>query len=455
MPAPALAPRPRIQPPGQWRFPVPDRLRLGNGMTVLLHHLPGQHVATITCHLGIPLGAEPDGCDGIAAVAAACLGPATASMTGALFEQHTAAHSITWQSAAGVTGPVITVHVPAARLPAALDPLRRALAEPGLNPAEVTRQAQLAAAALMQDMTDPQARVMRELPAAIYGQDCRAGRPADGTPDTVARLTPGDVARFRDTWLRPAAVTIVIAGDLGGLDAAALASEAFTAWDDPRPVAGTIQPWPMPRRAPAAVLADQPGAAQTQILLAAPVPGRGEPGWNELQVAACILGAPVTGLLDAQVRERSGHSYGIRATVTELAPGTGLFTVSGAVGTDATISALRDILTILTGPAEDGFGAREHATAAETIIRTLPLAYQTPDAVADITAGLAVAGLRPDYPDLLLEDIAVLLPGHITSAYRGHIGPDRLTLITAGDARTLAGPLQELAGTTPLQVIGP
>jgi hypothetical protein len=33
--------------------------------------MPGQHVATVICHLGIPASAEPDGCDGIAAVMAA------------------------------------------------------------------------------------------------------------------------------------------------------------------------------------------------------------------------------------------------------------------------------------------------------------------------------------------------------------------------------------------------
>ena len=162
----------------------------------------------------------------------------------------------------------------------------------------------------------------QELPAAIYGDGGRAGRPAEGTPATVAHLAPEDIAGFHWEQVRPAAATIVIAGDLDGLDAAALASEAFTTWKDDRPASRwTPAPEPFPRLQAAAVLVNQPGAVQTQLLLAAPVPGRGQPGWNELQVAAHILGAPITGHLDARLREDAGHSYGLRAGLTELVPG--------------------------------------------------------------------------------------------------------------------------------------
>ena len=73
MSASAPRPRPAVTPPRRWRFPVPQRHRLDNGVAVFSHHLPGQHTAAITCHLGILADAEPQGCEGIAAVMAACL----------------------------------------------------------------------------------------------------------------------------------------------------------------------------------------------------------------------------------------------------------------------------------------------------------------------------------------------------------------------------------------------
>jgi len=453
MSATALRPRPAIEPPARWRFPVPDRHRLDNGVTVFLHHLPGQHVATVICHLGIPADAEPEGCEGIAAVMAASLFAGTQGITARRFELEAAAAGITWKAGAGWTGPAITMELPAAHLADALDLLRLALAEPAFQPAEVTAQIQLTAARLTQAAASPQARVKQELPAAIYGTGGRAGRPAEGTPATVARLAPEDIAGFCWEQVRPAAATIVIAGDLDGLDAAALASEALAGWTDNRPASRQPPaPEPLPRMHPAAVLVNQPGAVQTQLLLAAPVPGRGLPGWHELQVAAHILGAPITGHLDARLREDAGHSYGLRAGLTELVPGTGLLLAGGAVAAGATISALTDIMDILTIPLRDPFDPGEHGAAVEAVTRMMPLDYETPAQVASTTAGLAACGLPADFPDIVLDDIAVLTYQHVTGAYRSYFSPDRLVLIAAGDAAALAGPLQELAGDTPLQI---
>ena len=162
-------PRPAVAPPARWRFPVPQRHRLDNGVTVFLHHLPGQHVATVICHLGIPADAEPEGCEGIAAVMAASLFAGTQGITARRFELEAAAAGITWKTDAGWAGPAITLELPAAQLAQALDLLRLALAEPAFQPAEVTAQIQLAAASLTQAAASPQARVKQELPAAIYG----------------------------------------------------------------------------------------------------------------------------------------------------------------------------------------------------------------------------------------------------------------------------------------------
>ena len=450
----SLQPRPAVAPPALWRFPAPRCHRLDNGVSLYVHHLPGQHVASIVCHLGIPAYAEPDGRHGIAAVMAASLGTGTQAISARRFEQLTAASGISWDASPGWTGPAITLEVPAAQLPAALDLLGEALAEPAFYPAEVTSQIQVAAAGLAHAAADPHTRALQELPGAVYGGAGRAGRPAGGTLATLTPLTPDEIAAFHDAQVRPAATTIVIAGDLSGLDAAALAAEALGTWQDRRPARSSAPPpEPAPRRPAASVLVDQPGAVQTHLLLAAPVPGRGQPCWNELTIAAHILGAPITGHLDARLRETSGQTYGLRAGLTELVPGTGLLLVSGAITGDATISALGDIISILAAPLREGFSDSEHATAAEAITRMTPLACETPAQVAALTAGLAAAGLPPDFPDLVLDDIAALTTREVNGAYTAQISPDQLTLIAVGDAAVLAGPLQELSDPVPLQVI--
>jgi predicted Zn-dependent peptidase len=123
------------------------------------------------------------------------------------------------------------------------------------------------------------------------------------------------------------------------------------------------------------------------------------------------------------------------------------------VAAEATIGAVGVIRDILTRPLRDRFDPGECVTAAEAVTRMMPLEYETPAQVAAATADLAACGLRADYPDLMLDDIAVLTSGHVTGAYRSYISPDRLVLIAVGDAAALAGPLQELAGPAQLQVM--
>jgi predicted Zn-dependent peptidase len=445
------APRPAVAPPAGWKFPVPCEYRPGDGVTVLAYDMPGQHAATVLCHLGIPATAEPEGCDGIAAVTAAAMFTGARGVPAREFEQRAAAAGISWATSASWAGPSVTLELPARQVPAALDLLRLALAEPEFDEDETAAQIRLAAMGIARDAASPQARVMQALPGAVYGDAIRAGRPAAGTLATVMQLTPDAVTAFADGHVRPAAVTVVIAGDLAGLDVAALAEEAFTTWRDNRPAAA-LEHGPLPPGPAAGVLVDQPGAVQTQLLLAAQVPGRGQLCWAELQVAARILGAPLTGRLDARVRERSGQSYGLQAGLTELVPGCGLFLVTGAVDGPATPAVLADIQDILAAPLASGFTDAEHTNAAEAITRTLPLvSYETPAALAATAADLAASGFTPAYPGQFLDAIAALTTPVVNGAYKSHIGPDRFTLVAVGDAAALAGPLEKVAG--PLEVI--
>jgi len=62
----------------------------------------------------------------------------------------------------------------------------------------------------------------------------RSGDRRDGL-DEICPAQPDDIADFHSDQVRPAANTIVIAGDLDDPHAAAQASLAFTTWHDDRP----------------------------------------------------------------------------------------------------------------------------------------------------------------------------------------------------------------------------
>jgi len=271
-------------------------------------------------------------------------------------------------------------------------------------------------------------------------------------PARDGALTRADITGFHAAWARPRNTTLVIAADLNTTPVTSLIAQTIGRWHDPQPAAQPPGATP-PQPSPAAVLADHPGAVQTQLMLAARIPGRGHPDWPALQVATHILGAPMTGRLDTRLRDQAGLSYCTHARLAELLPGTGLVLAGGAVTAEATIPALQDMLTIITTARDTGFTPAEHTATTGALIRTTPLGCETPGALAAITADLATSHLPADFADRSLTAIAALSPAQVTDAFRRHINPAQLTLIAVGDAATLEEPLRDIGLPAPLQVI--
>jgi predicted Zn-dependent peptidase len=447
--------RPALAPPRPWSAPGARRVATDGGPAVVVHDLPGQHVATVQVHLGIGLQTEPEGADGIATVMAATLEHGSSQGSAQEFTDHLAACGIGWSTETDHTGPRIICHVPATRLGPALALISEALCDPALRPADIAQQTQLLCGRIAQTSADAAARAMREVPGIIFDTATRAGRPADGTLGTLQRLTPHAVTEFHRAHGTGAAGAVVsIAGDLGGIDVEGQVADAFSSWQTP---ALAAPPTRLVPSEPGALLCEQPGAAQTYLLLAASTIRRDHPDWPALAVAAYILGAPITGRLDARLREERGYSYGMRAACTALHPHHGLFLAQGAVAAEATAAALDDLLTVVRTARDEGFTAAECAAAREGFTASMPLRYENAALVAAQTTHLLTHGLPDDFITQTLEIVRGLSRQEINDAFRQHLDPDRLSLIAVGDPALQAPLAEHLPGDLPggLRLITP
>lgn len=439
----ATLPRPAVAPPAPWSAPTPRQHATDHGPAVIVHHLPGQHVATIQIHLGVDLRAEPGGADGIAAVTAATFQHGGTTGSADDFADRIAAYGIDWSTKTDHTGPAITCHLPATELAPALELITEAICDPSLRPADVAAQTQLQCGQIAQAGVDGAARAWRELSGVVYDPDTRAGRPADGTVDTLQQLTPHAVTAFHRDYAaaRTANAIVSIAGDLTGVDLDRLTSGIIRPWhtsNGTAPVHGSVDgfgAWPAARLrpAPAAVFVEQPGAPQTYLMLAAPTIPRSHVDWPALAVAVHILGAPITGRLDAALREDNGYSYGIHTALTALLPADGVFLTHGAVAADATQVALDDLQAIIRSAHDDGFTDAECAAARDGICASMPLLYENAALVAAQATELAAHGLPHDFFTQTLQVIRELSTEDINDAFWCHLNPDRLSLIAVGD----------------------
>ena len=425
--------RPTVTPPRPWAFPQPQEHLLPNGVRLLLHDLPGQYVLSLRVVVPAPLAAEPAGQEGVSAITARLLDEGTARYEPEELAELMERHGMVLGAGVSDGGLLVDVDVPQAHLATASGLVLSALAEPVFPEAEVARILRSRLAELEQERASAAVRGMRETSRTLWDAADRASTPVGGTPETIGALTRDAIVDHHARTVGPAGATVVLAGDLSGVDALGVMTDTLGSWT----TADQQAPAPVQAPTPAAdrvrtVVVDRPGAVQTEIIVACPGPDRSTPhGWAPHPVLSFVVGGSPGARVDAVLREEKGFTYGIRSSFRPRVAG-GSFVTSGSVRTEVTGEAVGLLLGILDG-ARDGFTEAELRSGVDYVAKTAPGRYSTADAVADESAGLALEGLPVDFTTTTLEGVAALSVADLDEAYRRSVTGE-WTVVLVGDA---------------------
>lgn len=445
-------PRPAVTPPQPWTFPVPTEHVLGNGVRVLLHDLPGQYVLSLRVVVPTALSAEPAGKEGIASMTARLLDEGTAGHGADEFAELMERHGMVLGAGVSDGGILVDVDVPQRHLATATALLSEALAEPAFPEEEVRRILRNRLAEIEQERASSAHRAAKELARTLWDPADRASRPTGGTSESIGSLTREDLVEFHATAVGPRGSTVVLAGDLTGVDAVGVLEETIGTWSAPRhrPTARPSAPVPAADAA-RVVVVDRPGSVQTEIAVGRPGPDRSTPhGWAPHPVLSFVLGGSPSARVDAVLREEKGYTYGIRCAFRPRVAG-GSFVTAGSVRSEVTGEAVEILLGILDG-ARDGFTDAELRTGVDYVAKTAPGRYATADAVADESAALALEGLAPDFTTRNLRAVGELTRGDLDAAY-SRVATGEWTVVLVGDAAEIvpalsgrvAGPVATVA----------
>jgi len=295
-------------------------------------------------------------------------------------------------------------------------------------------------------------RAARELVATMYDPAERASRPTSGSARTIGAITREDIVARHASAVGPRGTTVVVAGDLDGLDVTALVEQTLGRWAAP----GHVDPAPPSRPVAASdrarvVIVDRPGSVQSEISVGLPGPDRHIPtGWAPYPVLAFVLGGSPNARVDSVLREDKGYTYGMRSAFRPRVAG-GAFVTSGSVRAEVTGEALGLLLGILEGAVE-GFEAEEVRAGVDYIEKTAPGRYATADAVADEAASLALEDLPLDFPTTHLRRVAALTPEDLGAAYRSVVTPGEWSVVVVGDASVIAEPIAATGAGRPTVV---
>ena len=454
-------PQPGAGQPRPWAFPAPERGALPNGMAVLRCHRPGQQVMAVEISLDLPLDAEPDGLDGVDTIMMRALSQGAGPHSAEEFAAELERSGATLDAYADYDAARLSLEVPVSRLAGALALVTEALSAPAFSAREVDRLVRNRLDGIVLEVANPGRRAALQLPRELFPASARMSRPRQGTTDTVARIDSDAVRAFYAANLRPAAATVVIAGDLTGIDVDALLAATLGRWNgDPTP------PSPAPPvsadDAGRVVVVDRPGAVQTQLLIGRTGPDRHDMRWPGLVLGTYCLGGTLTSRLDRVLREEKGYTYGVRAgerVLRSAAPsdrdrvtGMSLVAISGSVDTASTGPALSDLWQVLRTLAAGGLTDSERDLAVQNLVGVAPLRYETAASVASTMADQVEQHLPDDYEAHLYERLATTGTPEATAAVVAAFPPDRLVTVLVGDASQIHSPVTDL-GIGPVTVV--
>jgi predicted Zn-dependent peptidase len=447
-----VATRPKPGIPRPYQFPAFERMRLANGLTVITVQVDGRPLLSASLVLLNGAGDEPAAEAGATVLAARAMPEGTERFDAiALVEAGerlgAALHAETsWDAmTAGV-------EVIASRLEPALDLLAEMVGRPTFPPSEVERLRDERLNDILQARADPRRRADEAFVEAIYTDDSPYHRPAAGTAETVAGLAREHARRSWERGMDPAELTLVVGGDLRGIDVPAIADRLFGGWEA---APGAAKPGPIVARSALdgrlVRLIHRPGSVQSEIRIGHPGLPRRIPDFHALSVMSAILGGLFNSRLNRNLREDKGFTYGAGAGF-DLRRGAGPFAARAAVNTEVTVPAITEMLRELERMRDEPVADDELAAGRDFLVGVFPLRFETPGPVVGAIAGLVVHGLPDDELARYRPEIEAVTIDDVRRVARDHLHVERSAIVLVGDADAVGADI-ELAGFGPLEVI--
>ncbi len=442
--------RPAPATPRPYNFPATTTTRLGSGLTVITCHLPGRGIGSARLVIDGGISREPAERAGVAMLAARGLTEGTAERDAAAFADAVERLGADVGVDAGWDSIQASLTAPVSRLEPALALLAEAVTRPSFPAHELARLQAERLNDIKQELADPNQRAQLAFVESIYTPDSPYARPAGGSATTVARLDRDAVAGFYAGQSVPAHATLIVAGDLEGLDVSTTAEKLFAGWAGSNGAASLL-PVAEAVDATSVTLVQRPGAVQSSVIAGHVGVPRLTPDFMAITLMVSILGGLFTSRLNLKLREEKGYTYGARAWF-DFRRQAGPFGAGTAVATPVTVEAIADALAEIRRLHDEGVTPDELAFAQDYLVGVFPLAFETPEAISQAIARRVVYGLPDDYYQTYRDAMQAVTVEQASRAAAERLRPDRLAIVVVGDP-ALEAPLTE-AGFGPVSVVG-
>jgi zinc protease len=442
---------PPIGEPVQPVLPKAAEKVLANGLRVVVAR--SSSLPLVTADLTVKTGAwaDPQGLAGANAMMADMLTEGTKTRSARDVARQVESLGASLSSGGGLESASVTLNAMPDKLTEAMTIMADVAKNPAFAPAELERQREQALDGLRVAYQQPGQVAGYAAAPVVYGGTL-FGHVVTGTPDSIARLKPADLAALHAAAFRPDNAILVLTGDLEPEAGFALAEKAFGDWGKPAaplPPAPTIRPQGQPR----AVVIDIPGTGQASVNVARPGIARGDPDYYTGVVATTVLGGGYSARLNQEIRIKRGLSYGASARLS-AARTTGSFRASAQTKNESAPQVLELIDAEMTKLAAEPAGADELKARKSTLVGEYGRELATSGGLADILGNYALYGIPLDEVSRYTAKVEAVDASQVQAFARRVLDPAGASVIIAGDAKAFVPALKAKLPTVEVIPVG-
>lgn len=427
---------PKSGPAPRFTLPRADSFQLANGLTVIHYYNPALPLVAARLVVRSGTDANPDDQPGLADFTATTLDEGSSTRSALQIADEIAQLGASLGSGSTADDSSVTLFALKSNFAQGFAIMADVALRPAFPTAEVERQRASRLAALAQQRDEPELVAVVAANGALYGAGNPYGYGRLGTEPAIKMATRDDLLGFWRRHYVPANAALVVAGDITRDELRTLAESQLQGWSGTlRTNGGPGAPDTTPARI---VMVDKPGAAQTALRVTSIGAARGTPDYPALEVMNAALGGLFSSRINNNLREQKGYSYGMFSGFRyDRTPGP--FAVAGSVRGDVAGASVSEIFKEVERMRAQPMREQELAGARNSQVLSLPVLFETDEAISGSLADLFVFGLPADYYQQLPARFAAVTAQQAQAVAQKYLVPQKMVVVAVGD-RAMIGP---------------
>lgn len=279
--------------------------------------------------------------------------------------------------------------------------------------------------------------------ALIYGKEYPKGEFT--TEEKVNSLTLFDVTNFHEDFFNPKNAYLVVVGDVKRANVERIVKATLGDWKV-RPVPSATYADPQDVQYTQVNFVDMPNAVQSEITVQNLVKLKmSDPDYFPVLVANRILGGGFNSLLNMNLREAHGWTYGARSN-TGADKDITRFTASTSVRNAVTDSAVVETLKEIRFIRDNKVTTQQLANAKAKFTGDFVLALERPATIASSALRIKTQNLDNDFYINYLRKINAVTVDDVQRVAKKYYKPDNLRIVIVGKGSEVLEGLKTLKG---------